>query len=151
MEITGNQKVKASRQQVFNALLNPEVLKNCVPGCESAEFVDFPTGRQLKLTVSPDFPGFKGPYNIFLQTADVVPPSHLVLIAEPTSSFGSIKSNCAIDLIEDAEGTNLAYTAQASLEGKIAATPEILIKGAVKAALGAFFKNLEKQVSTANV
>ena len=151
MEISGNQKVKAPRPQVFNALLDPETLKNSVPGCDSAEFVDFPTGRQLKLTVSPNFPGLKGPYNVFLQTGEVVPPSHLVLIAEPTSSFGSIKATCAIDLIEGPEGTEITYNTQAEIDGKIALTPDFIINKAVKAALDQFFKNFEKQVSTVNV
>jgi uncharacterized protein len=151
MEISGNQKVKAPRPQVFNALLDPETLKNSVPGCDSAEFVDFPTGRQLKLTVSPTFPGLKGPYNVFLQTGEVVPSSHLVLIAEPTSSFGSIKAACAIDLTEVPDGTELVYNAQAEIDGKIAMTPDFIINKAVKAALDQFFKNFEKQVSTVNV
>jgi len=124
------------------------VLKNSVPGCESAEFVDFSTGRQLKLVVAPSIPGLKGPYDIFLRTADVVAPSHLVLIAEPTSSLGSVKAACPIDLIDDAAGTILHYTAQAELEGKIAATPEIVLNGAMKIALSQFFKNFEKRVST---
>ncbi|HZS76382.1 MAG TPA: SRPBCC domain-containing protein [Ktedonobacteraceae bacterium] len=151
MEISGSQKVKAPRPVVFNALLNPEVLKNSVPNCDSAEFVDFPTGRQLKLTISPNVPGFKGPYTVFLQTGEVVPPSRVVLIAEPTSSVGSIHANCVIDLTDDPEGTNLSYNAKAKLEGKIAATPELIAKGFVKSALEHFFKNFEKQVSTANV
>ena len=151
MEVSGNQKVKAPRLQVFNALLDPDTLKNSVPGCQSAEFVDFPTGRQLKLTVSPNFPGLKGPYNVFLQTGEVVPPSHLVLIAEPTSSFGSIKATCSIDLTDVPEGTEIVYNAQAEIEGKIAMTPDFIINKAVKAALDQFFKNFEKQVSAARV
>ena len=122
MDVSGNQKVKAPRPQVFNALLDPEVLKNCVPGCEGAEFVDFPTGRQLKLVVSPNIPGLKGPYNVFLQTGEVVAPSRVVLIAEPKSSVGSIKATCTIDLTDDAEGTLLNYSGHAEIEGKIAAT-----------------------------
>lgn len=151
MEISGNQKVKAPRPQVFNALLDPETLKNSVPGCDNAEFVDFPTGRQLKLTVSPNFPGLKGPYNVFLQTGEVVPPSHLVLIAEPTSSFGSIKATCAIDLTEGPDGTEIVYNAQAEIDGKIALTPDFIINKAVKAALDQFFKNFERQVTAAKV
>ncbi len=147
MDVSGNQKVKAPRPQVFNALLNPEVLKSSVPGCDSAEFVDFPTGRQLKLTVSPSIPGLKGPYNVFLQTGEVVAPSRVVLIAEPTSSMGSIKATCTIDLTDDEAGTSLSYLAQAEMEGKIAATPDMIVKGAVKVALDQFFKNFEKQVS----
>src|SRR5215470_2608740 len=106
MDVSGNQKVKAPRSQVFEALLNPEILKNSVPGCESAEFVDFPTGRQLKLVVSPSIPGLKGPYSVFLRTGEVVVPSRVVLIAEPASSLGSIKATCIIDLADDSQGTN---------------------------------------------
>jgi carbon monoxide dehydrogenase subunit G len=148
MEVSGSQRVKAPRPQVFNALLNPEILKNSVPGCDSAEYVDFPTGRQLKLSISPSIPGLKGPYNVFLQTVDVVAPTHVVLIAEPSSSLGSIKAVCTIDLTDDADGTNLNYNAHAEMEGKIAATPDMLLKGAIKVALDQFFKNFEKQVST---
>ncbi|HET9918793.1 MAG TPA: carbon monoxide dehydrogenase subunit G [Ktedonobacteraceae bacterium] len=148
MDVKGSQKVKAPRQQVFQALLNPEVLKNSIPGCESAEFVDFPTGRQLKMTISPNIPGLKGPFTVFLQTGEVIPPSRVVIIAEPTSSVGSIKSTCGIDLVEEAEGTTLNYNAHAEMEGKIAATPELVVKGTVKVALDQFFKNFEKQVST---
>jgi uncharacterized protein len=151
MEVSGSQKVKAPRPQVFNALLDPETLKNSVPGCDSAEFVDFPTGRQLKLSVSPNFPGLKGPYSVFLQTSDVVPPTHLVLTAEPSSSFGSIKATCSVDLTDVPEGTDIVYNAQAEIEGKIALTPDFIINKAVKAALDQFFKNFEKQVSVAKV
>lgn len=147
MDVSGSQKVKAHRTVVFDALLNPEILKKSVPGCESAEFVDFPAGRQLKLTVSPGIPGLKGPYNVFLQTGEVIALTRVVLIAEPTSSLGSIKATCVIDLTDDAAGTNLSYNAHAEMDGKIAATPNIVVKGAVKVALDQFFKNFEKQVS----
>src|SRR5690348_5536212 len=132
MDVSGNQKVKAPRQTVFNALLDPEVLRKSVPGCDSAEFVDFPTGRQLKLVVSPSIPGLKGPYNVFLQTGEVIPPSRVVIIAEPTSSMGSIKATCTIDLVEGGDITNLNYNANAVMDGKIAATPDMIVKGAVK-------------------
>lgn len=147
MDVSGSQKVKAPRQQVFHALLDPEVLKKSVPGCEGAEFVDFPTGRQLKLTVSPGIPGLKGPYNVFLQTGEVVEPARVVLIAEPTSGIGSIKATCAIDLTDEPGGTLLTYNGSAEMDGKIAATPDMIINGAMKVALSNFFKNFEKQVS----
>jgi carbon monoxide dehydrogenase subunit G len=151
MDISGNQKVRTNRQQVFQALLDPEVLKNSIPGCEKAEFVEFPTGRQLKLIVSPNLPGFKGPYNIFLQTGELVPPSRIVMIAEPSSSFGSVKATCVIELADDAESTQLSYHASAEVSGKIAGVPDIAINTAVKIGLGQFFKNFEKQVSAARV
>src|SRR5258708_34474395 len=148
MEVSGSQRVKAPRPQVFNALLNPEILKNSVPGCDSGEYVDFPTGRQLKLSISPSIPGLKGPYNVFLQTVDVVALTHVVLIAEPSSSLGSIKAVCTIDLTDDADGTNLNYNAHAEMERKIPATPDMLLKGAIKVAIGQYFNSFKKQRST---
>jgi uncharacterized protein len=148
MDFSGNQKIKAPRQQVFQALLNPEVLKGSVPGCEKAEFVDLPAvGRHLELIVSPDIPGLRGPYAIYLRTEDAVEPSHVVLVAEPSSSIGSVKARCAVTLSEIAEGADLTYDAHAELEGKIAAIPDIILKGAVKGAVDRFFKNFEKQVT----
>ncbi len=146
MDVTGSHKIKAARPIVFQALLNPEVLKNSIPGCDGAEFVDFPTGRQLKLTITPNIPGIKGSHTIFLQTGEVVAPSRVVLITEPSSSMGTIKAVCTVDLADDGAATNLSYNANATLDGKIASTPELIIKGAVKVALDQFFKNFEKQV-----
>lgn len=150
MDISGTHKIKAPRPQVFSALLNPEVLKNSIPGCETAKIVDTPDGQQLKLRVSPDLPipGLKGPFVIFLKTGEVVAPSRVVLITEPSNSMGSVKAVCTVNLSDDPEGTNLTYNAHAELSGKIAATPELLIKPAIKGALEKFFKNFEKQTST---
>jgi carbon monoxide dehydrogenase subunit G len=147
MDISGSQKVKAPRPQVFAALLNPDVLKESIPGCESAKLVEMEGRQQLKVRISPNIPGLKGPYVVFLQTGEVVAPSRVVLIAEPTSSMGSVKATCTVDLVEDAATTILNYNAHAEMEGKIAATPDIILKGTVKVALDQFFKNFEKQVS----
>ena len=148
MDITGSQKIRAHRPQVFSALLNPEVLKESIPGCESAKLVDTAGGQQLKLRISPSIPGFKGPYIVLVRTGEVLPPSRVVLIAEPSSSIGSIQATCQVDLSDDPEGTIVSYNAHAAMEGKIAATPDVVLKGALKMALGQFFKNFEKQVST---
>ena len=149
MEVSGSHKIRAPRQTVFQALLNPEVLKNSIPGCEGAEFVTSPKGiRVLKLTVSPSIPGLKGPYTVFVETGEVIPPSRVTLIADPSSSIGSITANCVIDLTDDAAGTLLNYKANAMMEGKIAAIPDMILKGGVKTALDQFFKNFEKQVSS---
>lgn len=147
MDISGSQKITAPREKVFNALLNPEVLKNSIPGCESAEFVDFPEGRQLRLALTTGIPGFKGPFVIFVETGEVVAPSRVVLISEPSSSLGSVKAVCTVDLSEDPVGTNLNYSANAKLAGKIGSVPELVMRPIVKSSLDKFFGGFEKQVS----
>jgi carbon monoxide dehydrogenase subunit G len=146
MDISGSQKIKASQQRVFQAIFDPAVLKSSIPGCDGAEYVDGPAGRELALTVSPSLPGFKGPYTVPLRTEDVVEPSHLVIVTEPSSSIGSVKARCTVDLVADGDITLVNYTANAALDGKIGAIPELVLKPALKGAVDHFFKNLEKQI-----
>lgn len=147
MDISGSQKVKANQQRVFQAILDPEVLKNSIPGCERAEYVDGPAGRELALTVSPSVPGLKGSYTIPLRTEEVVEPSHLVIVTEASNSIGSIQARCNVDLVADGDATVVNYTTHATLGGKLGAIPELVLKPALKGAVDHFFKNLEKQIN----
>lgn len=149
MDFSGSQKIVAPREKVFNALLDPTVLKGSIPGCESAAYVDDPVeGRLMRLVLTTAIPGFKGPYDIYVKTRDAVSPSHLVLVAEPSSDLGSVKAACTIDLADDAAGTSLNYNTHAELSGKIGAVPELVVKPAVKGALDKFFSGFEKQISS---
>lgn len=149
MDFSGSQKIIAPREKVFNALLDPTVLKGSIPGCESAEYIDDPVeGRVLRLVLTTPIPGFKGPFDIFLTTEEEVAPSHLVLLTEPSSNLGSVKAACTVDLTDDNAGTNLSYNAHAEVSGKIGSVPEMVVKPAVKGALAKFFSGFEKQVST---
>ena len=147
MDISGSQKIAASREKVFNSLLDLDVLKNSIPGCDSATFIDTPAGREIKLVLTTSVPGFKGPYDIFVRTGEVVAPSRVVLITEPSSNLGSVNATCTIDLSDDPTGTNLNYSANAVMDGKIGAVPEIVLKPALKSGLDKFFSGFEKQVS----
>lgn len=150
VEIVGSQKIEASQRQVFSALLDPKILKESVPGCSEAEYAETPwapeKGRHIRLVISPNFPGLSGPYEIFIQLEDLIEPSHLVLTSSPSSSLGSIDARCIIALVDEGSETTINYLTTATLSGKIAVTPETMIRAAVKGALDHFFKNLEKHI-----
>lgn len=148
MEFSGTQKIKASQEQVFQALLNPAVLKESIPGCSEAELVDVPwaTGRHIRLVIALNIPGLSGSYNVFIKPEDVIEPSHLVLVSSPSSSVGTIHARCAVDLVNAGAETAVNYATEATLEGKLAAMPEFVIKTAVKSTIDRFFKNLEKHI-----
>lgn len=151
VEIVGSQKVNASQRQVFQALLDPKVLKESIPGCSEAEYAEMPwapeNGRQIRLIISPNFPGLNGRYEIFIKPEDLIEPSHLVLTSSPSSSVGSIDARCIAALVDEGPQTTINYLTTATLGGKIAVTPEFVIKTAVKGALDYFFKNLEKHIN----
>jgi uncharacterized protein len=148
MEFSGAHKIKATQEQVFQALLNPAVLKESVPGCSEAEFteVSWATGRHIKLVISLNIPGLSGAYNVFIKPEDIIEPSHLVLTSSPSSAMGTIHARCVVDLGNEGAETAVNYVTEATLEGKVAATPEFVIKTAVKSTIDRFFKNLEKHI-----
>lgn len=149
MDFSGSQKIVAPREKVFNALLDPSVLKASIPGAESAEYVNDPTeGRVLKVVLTTSVPGFKGPYDIFLKTQEAAAPSHIVLVTEPSSDLGTVKAVITVDLADDTAGTSLKYNTHAEVSGKIGAVPELVVKPAVKGAIDKFFGSFEKQVSS---
>jgi carbon monoxide dehydrogenase subunit G len=151
VEIVGSQKINANQRQVFQALLDPKVLKESVPGCSEAEYAQIPwapeSGRHIRLVISPNFPGLNGPYEIFVKPEDLIEPSHLVLKCSPRSAIGSIDARCIVALVEEGPQTTINYLTTATLGGKLALTPEFVIKTAVKGALDHFFKNLEKRIA----
>jgi carbon monoxide dehydrogenase subunit G len=148
MEITGSHTITAGSLQVFQALLNPVALKESIPGCSAAEYTEvaWAPGQYIKLTISPSFPGLSGTYDVYVKPEEVVEPSHLVLVSTPSSAIGSINARCVVDLVADGANTTVNYATTATLEGKLAATPEFVVKPAVKGFLDRFFKNLEKYV-----
>jgi uncharacterized protein len=150
MEVVGSQKIRAGQRQVFQALLDPNVLKESVPGCSEAEYAEMPwapeSGQHIRLVISLNFPGLSGKHEIFVKPEEVIESSHLVLTSSPSSSLGSINARCVVDLIDEGAQTTINYITNATLGGKIAVTPEFVIKTAVKGALDHFFKNLEKHI-----
>ncbi|GAC1657220.1 MAG: carbon monoxide dehydrogenase subunit G [Ktedonobacteraceae bacterium] len=144
MKLSGTHKFKASSQQVFNAILNPNVLKECIPGCNSVEYLD---ANSLKANITTPLPGFKGPYGAVIRIAQCQEPSLLVLEVQRKGRGGSIKATSSINIADEADGALLTYNAVADLEGAIAMADNPLGQGVTKKQLGAFFTNLDKVIA----
>src|SRR5882762_11122144 len=76
MKLNGSHKFKVSSSQVFNAILNPVVLKACIPGCNSVEYLD---ANRIKANITTPLPGLKGPYGVIINIANRQAPNFLVL------------------------------------------------------------------------
>lgn len=144
MKLNGTHKFKASSSQVFNAILNPDVLKSCIPGCESIEYVD---ANRIKANITTPLPGLKGPYGIVINVANQQAPNHLELQVLRKGTGGSINAVSRINLTDQADGALLAYDANAELEGPIAIANNPLGQGIVKNSLNSFFNNLDKAIA----
>ncbi len=144
MKLSGTHKFKASSTQVFSAILNPEVLKACIPGCDSIHYLD---GSHIQANLALPFPGLKGPYSVVVNIASQQAPRYLELQLQRSGRGGSVNAVSQINLSDEANGTTLSYNADAELSGAAALANNPIGEVAAKNMLGSFFKNLDKTIS----
>ncbi len=148
MKIEGSQKFAAPSTEVFNAILNPEVLKACIPGAVS---VSYASPNKLQVEISLPFPGLHGPFTVYIDIPKQQAPNLVEFSVSHSGKGGQADATCQITLADEAGSTVLTYKANAKLEGLIAVADNPLGKGVVNSKLGEFFKNLEKEVAKARV
>jgi carbon monoxide dehydrogenase subunit G len=145
MEMKGEQLVQSSQQATWDALNNPEVLKACVPGCESIT----PAGDNayevlMVAKVGPVSAKFKGK----LTLSDIVPPrSYSISFEGQGGAAGFAKGGAKVNLISDGNQTKLVYDVKANVGGKLAQIGSRLVDAAAKKVADDFFRNFNGRMS----
>jgi carbon monoxide dehydrogenase subunit G len=147
MEMTGEQLIAASQDTTWQALNDLEVLKACIPGCESiVASGDNQFDVALTAKVGPVSAKFKGK----LTLADLNPPDSYNLSFEGQGGVaGFAKGSAQVTLSPDGQGTRLAYAVKANVGGKLAQIGSRLIDGAAKKLAEQFFSTFNKHVARA--
>jgi carbon monoxide dehydrogenase subunit G len=148
MKINGTYKFKASSIQVFNAILDPAVLKSSIPGCNA---VAYASPNQIAVEIITPLPGLHGPFEVTLDIVNKQEPSALELQVQRKGRGGSVNAVSKISLADEADGALLTYDADAQLEGLVAVADNPIGRPIVKNSLASFFKNLEKALATSRV
>src|SRR5260370_1754887 len=141
MKLNGTRKFKASSAQVFNAILDPAILKSAIPGCNS---VAYASPDQLAVEITTPLPGLHGPFPIGIDIANKQAPSSVELRVQIEGKDGSVDAVCKISVADEAEGTLLTYDAKADLTCIIAIPDNPTAQPIVQPSLNSFFKNLDK-------
>ena len=149
MELSDEIVINASRQEVYTAINNPEVLKRCIPGCEELIQVS-PTEFDAKvvLRIGPVKARFGG--NVTLDPTGA--PGALGLTGQGKGgAAGFVIGGADVTLTEVEDGTRLAYTAKVDVGGKIAQLGSRLIKGTAAKLSGKFFSALAAEFADSPV
>jgi carbon monoxide dehydrogenase subunit G len=146
MEMSSEQLVPASQQQTWDALNDPAMLKQCVPGCEAIEPVGDNQYQVLMVArVGPVSAKFKGK----LTLSDVQPPSSYSIAFEGQGgAAGFAKGGAHVRLSPQGESTRLEYDVKANVGGKLAQIGSRLVDAAAKKVADEFFKNFNAKVSS---
>ena len=141
MELADEIIINASKEQVYAALNDPEILQQCIPGCEELiKHSDTELEAKVLLKVGPVKARFGG--NVELDTSGA--PDAFSLTGQGSGgTAGHAKGGADVTLTANADGTTtLRYDAKADIGGKLAQLGSRLIQGTAKKLAAKFFKSL---------
>jgi len=146
MDMTGEYRIPAPREAVWKALNDPEVLKQCIPGCEE---IDKKSDTEFAAKVTAKVGPVKAKFGGNVQLTDLDPPNGYTISGEGTGgAAGFAKGGAKVALTEDGSDTVLSYTVNATVGGKLAQIGSRLIDSTAKKMAGEFFSKFAEVVSS---
>jgi carbon monoxide dehydrogenase subunit G len=140
LDMTGEVVLPAQPHQVFQALNDPDVLKACIPGCETLEKL---SATELKAVATVKIGPVKARFKGTVTLSDLEPPSSYRIKGEGDGGVsGFATGGAAVRLDEVPEGTRLSYAVEAQIGGKLAQLGQRLVGGTAKKLADSFFTNL---------
>lgn len=145
MDMTGSQRIEASRDKVFAALNDPDVLRRCIPGCDSMEATGDGFIAKATLKIGPVKASFSGTVKL----SDIDPPNGYTITGEGNGGVaGMAKGGASVRLEAESEDvTVLHYDVKSQISGKIAQLGSRLIDATAKKLAGDFFDAFGKIVA----
>ncbi|MBU6498650.1 MAG: carbon monoxide dehydrogenase subunit G [Rhodospirillales bacterium] len=147
MDMTGERRIAASREKVWAALNDPDILKAAIPGCETlVKESDSDLRATASVKIGPIAAKFAGK----VQLLDLDPPNSYRIAGEGQGGVaGFAKGGATVTLTADGADTVLAYDVKAQVGGKIAQLGARLIDATAKQMADAFFDRFAAQLAPA--
>ncbi|MCX7287859.1 MAG: carbon monoxide dehydrogenase subunit G [Rhodobacterales bacterium] len=144
MKLSDSREIRATPAMVWQAILDPEVLKACIPGCQSlAGSVTDGYEAVVKQKVGPVSATFTGVVHL----SDIVEGKSLRIAGEGKGGVaGFAKGGADVTLDATTDGTRLSYEVDASVGGKIAQLGSRIIDGFAKKMADEFFTRFQDAV-----
>jgi carbon monoxide dehydrogenase subunit G len=142
MKIEGQHLLPSTREQIWDALNDPDVLTKITPGLKALR----PTGPDaydatIELAVGP----VKGAYQGTARITDKTPPEKMTIIVEGGGRPGTIKATGTLILDAQGDQTLLHYVGDAQMTGILMSVGHRLFGGVARQLAGEFFKALERE------
>lgn len=144
MELKGEKRIAASREKVYEALNDPVVLEQSIPGCQSlTKKSDTEFEATVGIKIGPVKANFKGE----VELTDLNPPENYTISGEGKGgTAGHASGSAKVHLAEDGDGTILNYDVNAVVGGKLAQLGARLIDSTAKKLAQQFFTDFAEIV-----
>ena len=146
MQIKGDYTISAPRERVWEYFTTPELLQQCIPGCEELK----PLGDDnFEATIKVGVAMIKGVYKGSVKIENKQPPSTYRLGVQGESKIGFVNGACDFTLEETAENhTSVNLTGELTVGGRLARVGQRVMGGASKMMIGKFFSEVEELVKS---
>ena len=145
MKLSGSYQINLSKEKVWEALNDPEILKQAIPGCE-----EFTKNSETEFTATAT--NKIGPFNASftgdIELTDLDPPNSYKITGSGNSPVGFASGEATVKLEDNENGTNLIYEVQANVGGKIAQVGSRLIDMNAKKMADIFFGKFSGLISS---
>jgi carbon monoxide dehydrogenase subunit G len=143
MKVSASARVSAPRDRVFAALVDPDVLRRSIPGCEELTAIgEDAYEARLKIGVA----GLKGTYSGRAELREKRAPESLTLAFSGKGGPGFVQGTAAIQLAEEDAATRVTCDADVQVGGLIAAVGSRLIEATARKLADDFFRRLTDQI-----
>jgi len=144
MKLTGSYKINLEKQKVWEALNDPEILKQSIPGCE--EF-NKKSDTEFSAKATNKIGPFNATFSGDIELKDLNPPNSYKILGSGNSLVGFASGEAEVKLEDTDNGTNLIYSVEAQVGGKIAQVGSRLIDMTAKKMADIFFGKFSELIS----
>ena len=145
MKLTGSYKINLEKQKVWDALNDPEILKQSIPGCE--EF-NKKSDTEFSAKATNKIGPFNATFSGDIELKDLNPPNSYKISGSGNSLVGFASGEAEVKLEDSDKGTNLIYSVEAQVGGKIAQVGSRLIDMTAKKMADIFFGKFSELISS---
>lgn len=148
MQLSGEHVSKASPERVWQFMLDPEVLKASLPGCERLDEIG-PDSYSATMTIGIGM--IKGKYEGTVSIKDKNEPHSFRMIVDGKGPQGQMTGDGLIEFVPEGEGTRIKWSGDANVRGVLARIGSRVIQPAAKTIVGQFFKRMEDRAAAQQV
>ena len=136
MKLTGSYQISLEKQKVWEALNDPEILKQSIPGCE--EFKKN-SETEFEATATNKIGPFNASFTGNIELKEINAPNSYIIEGSGNSPVGFASGSAKVNLEDNGDGTKLIYEVNANVGGKIAQVGSRLIDMTAKKMADIFF------------
>jgi carbon monoxide dehydrogenase subunit G len=141
MKVDGNVTMNGPQAAVYAKLSNPDVLRQCLPGCE--KFDEVSPGR-YETIMKAGVAGIRGTFTGTVTLSDANPPDSYTLTVEGSFSGGFVKGVGKMTLTPDGDSkTKVVYNGDGQVGGPLASIGQRLMMPAARMLINQFFKCMD--------